>query len=120
MADSSAARHTLGTRRATMSPKVTTVIVFASILMWSQSPAADGRQLAQTSGTENAPAPTEKAPGRAAGRAVEVKGTVHAVGKANHTVTLKGPKGPPVTLEGRDPHRPDAARAGNTTRPTSI
>ena len=96
-----------------MSPKVTTVIVFASILMWSQSPAADGRQLAQTSGTEKAPAPTEKAPGRAAGRAVQVKGTVAAVDKDNHTVTLKGPKGRTVTLEVQDPQKLDAVKVGD-------
>jgi hypothetical protein len=113
MADSFA-RHTLGPGRVKMSLKVTAVTVIASIVMWSQSPAAaDGLQLAQTSGTEKAPAATEKAPGRAAGRAVEVKGTVAAVDKDNRTVTLKGPKGRTLTLDVQDPQKLDAIKVGD-------
>jgi Cu/Ag efflux protein CusF len=92
-----------------MSLKVTSVAVIASILVWSQSPAvADGLQLAQT-----APAATEKAPGRAAGRAVEIKGTVAAVDKDNRTVTLKGPKGRTLTLDVQDPQKLDAIKVGD-------
>jgi hypothetical protein len=113
MADSSA-RHTLGARRVKMSLKVTIVAVTASVLMGSQSLAvADGLLLAQTSGTEKAPAATEKSPGRAAGRAVQVKGTVAAVDKDNHTVTLKGPKGRTLTLDVQDPQKLDAVKVGD-------
>jgi Cu/Ag efflux protein CusF len=97
-----------------MSLKVTTVTVIASVLMWSHSPAAaDGLLLAQASGTEKAPAATEKAPGRAAGRAVQVKGTVAAVDKDNRTVTLKGPKGRTLTLDVQDPQKLDAVKVGD-------
>jgi len=97
-----------------MSLKVTTVTVIASVLMWSHSPAAaDERLLAQASGTEKAPAATEKAPGRAAGRAVQVKGTVAAVDKDNRTVTLKGPKGRTLTLDVQDPQKLDAVKVGD-------
>jgi len=97
-----------------MSLKVTTVTVIASVLMWSHSPAAaDERLLAQASGTEKAPAATEKAPGRAAGRAVQVKGTVAAVDKDNRTVTLKGPKGRTHTLDVQDPQKLDAVKVGD-------
>jgi len=97
-----------------MSLKVTSVTAIAVVLLWSQSPAAADRpQLAQTSGTEKTPAATEKAPGRAAGRAVQVKGTVAAVDKDNRTVTLKGPKGRTVTLEVQDPQKLDAIKVGD-------
>ena len=98
-----------------MSLKVTTVTVIASILMWSQSPAAaaDAPRLTQATGTEKAPAATDKAPGRAAGRAVTVKGTIAAIDKENHTVTLKGPKGRTVTLEVRDPEKLEAIKVGD-------
>ena len=111
-----------------MSLRVTTVAVIASILMWSQSPAtADDLRLAQASGTEKAPgatekAPgatektpgaTEKAPGRAAGRAVQVKGTVAAVDKDAKTVTLKGPKGRTLTLDVQDPSKLEAINVGD-------
>jgi hypothetical protein len=105
-----------------MSLRVTTVTVIASILMFSQSPAsaADALRLAQTSGTEKtpaatdkAPAATEKAPGRAEARAVNVKGTISAIDKENHTVTLKGPKGRTLTLEVQDPQKLDAVKVGD-------
>jgi ribosome maturation factor RimP len=97
-----------------MSLKVTTVAVIASILIWSQSAAAaEGLQLAQTSGTEKAPGATEKPLGRAEGRAVEVKGTVAAVDKDNRTVTLKGPKGRTLTLDVQDPQKLDAIKVGD-------
>src|SRR5215510_3559998 len=113
MADSST-RHTLSTGRAKMSLRVTTVTVIVSVLMWSQSPAtADELRLAQATGTEKAPAATEKAPGRAAGRAVQVKGTVAAVDKDAKTVTLKGPKGRTVTLDVQDPQKLEAIKVGD-------
>jgi len=97
-----------------MSLTVTAVTVIASILIWSQSAAAAaGLQLAQTSGTEKAPAATEKPLGRAAGRAVEIKGTVAAVDKDNRTITLKGPKGRTVTLDVQDPQKLDAVKVGD-------
>jgi len=97
-----------------MSLTVTAVTVIASILIWSQSAAAAaGLQLAQTSGTEKAPAATEKPLGRAAGRAVEIKGTVAAVDKDNRTVTLKGPKGRTLTLDVQDPQKLDAVKVGD-------
>ena len=98
-----------------MSMKVTTFTAIASILMCSQSPAvaADAPRLAQTSGTEKAPAATDKAPGRAAARAVTVKGTIAAIDKEKSTVTLKGPKGRTVTLEVRDPSKFDVIKVGD-------
>jgi Cu/Ag efflux protein CusF len=97
-----------------MTLKVTTVTVIASILVWSQSPAAAERLLlAQTSGTEKAPAATGKAPGRAAGRAVQVKGTIAAIDKDAKTVTLKGPKGRTLTLDVQDPQKLEAVKVGD-------
>jgi Cu/Ag efflux protein CusF len=97
-----------------MSLRVTTVTVIVSVLMWSHSPAtADDLRLAQASGTEKAPAATEKATGRAAGRAVQVKGTVAAVDKDAKTVTLKGPKGRTVTLDVQDPQKLEAIKVGD-------
>jgi len=97
-----------------MSLRVTTVTVIASILMWSYSPAtADDLRLAQASGTEKAPAATEKPTGRAEGRAVQVKGTVAAVDKEAKTVTLKGPKGRTVTIDVQDPQKLDAIKVGD-------
>src|SRR5262250_1213067 len=104
-----------------MSLRVTTVTVIASVLMWSQSSAtAADLQFAQASGTEKAPGATEKAPaapekapGRAAGRAVQVKGTVAAVDKEAKTVTLKGPKGRTVTIDVQDPQKLDAIKVGD-------
>src|SRR5262249_34470131 len=89
------------------------VIAIASILTWSQSAAADQLRLAQASGTDKAPAATEKAPGRAAGKAVQVKGTVAAVDKDAKTITLKGPKGRTVTLDVQDPSKLDAVKVGD-------
>jgi hypothetical protein len=98
-----------------MSPKVTTLTAIASILMCSQSPAvaADALRLAQTSGTEKAPAATDKAPGRAAARTVTVKGTIAAIDKEKSTVTLKGPKGRTLTLEVKDPSKFDVIKVGD-------
>ena len=97
-----------------MSLRVTTVTVIVSVLMWSHSPAtADDLRLAQASGTEKAPGATEKGPGRAAGRAVQVKGTVAAVDKDAKTVTLKGPKGRTVTLDVQDPQKLEAIKVGD-------
>ena len=97
-----------------MSLKVSSVIAIASILTWSQSgAAADQLRLAQASGTDKAPAPTEKALGRAAGKAVQVKGTVAAVDKDAKTITLKGPKGRTVTLDVQDPSKLEAVKVGD-------
>ena len=97
-----------------MSLNVTTATVIASILVWSQSPAAADRLLlAQASGTQKAPAATEKAPGRAAGRAVQVKGTISAIDKDAKTVTLKGPKGRTLTLDVQDPQKLEAVKVGD-------
>ncbi len=97
-----------------MSLNIPAVIAIASILTWSQSPAAgDQLRLAQASGTDKAPAATEKAPGRAAGRAVQVKGTVAAVDKDAKTITLKGPKGRTVTLDVQDPSKLEAVKVGD-------
>ena len=97
-----------------MSLKVTTVTVIASILVWSQSPAAaEPVRLAQASGTEKPPAATEKAPGRAAARAVQVKGTIAAIDKDAKTVTLKGPKGRTLTLDVQDPQKLEAVKVGD-------
>src|SRR5438093_1598282 len=97
-----------------MSLKVTSWTAAAVVPLWSQAPAAADRPpLAQTSGTEKTPAATEKAPGRASGRAVQVKGTLAAVDKDNRTVTLKGPKGRTVTLEVQDPQKLDAIKVGD-------
>jgi Cu/Ag efflux protein CusF len=97
-----------------MSLKASAVIAIASILTWSQSPAAaDPLRLAQASGTDKAPAAAEKAPGRAAGRAVQVKGTVAAVDKDAKTITLKGPKGRTLTLDVQDPSKLEAVKVGD-------
>lgn len=98
-----------------MSLKVTTFAAIVGILMCAQSPAAeaDTLRLAQTSGTEKAPAATDKALGRAEGRAVTVKGTIAAIDKEKSTVTLKGPKGRTVTLEVRDPQKLEAIKVGD-------
>ncbi|HEY7541573.1 MAG TPA: hypothetical protein VIF11_15620 [Methylomirabilota bacterium] len=100
-----------------MNLKVTTaVIVLASFLLCTQSPAGAGGtvRLAQTpSTTEKAPADTGKAPGRAAGRAVTVKGTIAAIDKDKNTVTLKGPKGRTVTIEVKDPSKLDQIKVGD-------
>ncbi len=104
-----------------MSLNVTVLTLIASILLWSHSPAAaDPLQLAQATGTEKAPAATEKAPadgdkamGRAAGRAVQVKGTVAAVDKENRTITLKGPKGRTITLDVQDPQKLEVVKVGD-------
>jgi len=100
-----------------MNLKVTTaVIALASFLMCTQSPAGAGDtvRLAQTpSTTEKAPADTEKAPGRAAARAVTVKGTIAAIDKDKNTVTLKGPKGRTVTIEVKDPSKLDQIKVGD-------
>ena len=98
-----------------MSLRVTSVTVIASILMWSHSPAtADDLRLAQASGTEKAPAATEKPTGRAEGRAVQVKGTVAAVDKEAKTVTLKGPKGRYHTVQVEDPAVLQRVKVGDT------
>ena len=98
-----------------MSLKVKTFAAMAGILMCAQSPAvdADALRLAQTSGTEKAPAATDKPLGRAEGRAVTVKGTIAAIDKEKSTVTLKGPKGRTVTLEVRDPQKLEAIKVGD-------
>jgi ribosome maturation factor RimP len=97
-----------------MSLKVTFAAI-AGILMCAQSPAvdADPLRLAQTSGTEKAPAATEKPLGRSEGRAVTVKGTIAAIDKEKSTVTLKGPKGRTVTLEVKDPQKLEAIKVGD-------
>jgi len=97
-----------------MSLKVSAVIAIASMLTWSQSPAAaDQLRLAQASGTDKAPAAAEKTPGRAAGKAVQVKGTVAAVDKDAKTITLKGPKGRTLTLDVQDPSKLEAVKVGD-------
>ena len=97
-----------------MSLKVSAVIAIASMLTWSQSPAAANQLLlAQTSGTDKAPAAAEKTPGRAAGKAVQVKGTVAAVDKDAKTITLKGPKGRTLTLDVQDPSKLEAVKVGD-------
>ena len=98
-----------------MSLKVTTFTAIAGILMCAQSPAvdADALRLAQTSGTEKAPAATDKALGRSEGRAVTVKGTIAAIDKEKSTVTLKGPKGRTVTLEVKDPQKLEVIKVGD-------
>ena len=98
-----------------MSLKVTTFTAIAGILMCAQSPAvdADTLRLAQTSGTEKAPAATEKPLGRSEGRAVTVKGTIAAIDKEKSTVTLKGPKGRTVTLEVKDPQKLEVIKVGD-------
>jgi ribosome maturation factor RimP len=98
-----------------MSLKVTTFTAIAGILMCAQSPAvdADALRLAQTSGTEKAPAATEKPLGRSEGRAVTIKGTISAIDKEKSTVTLKGPKGRTVTLEVKDPQKFDVIKVGD-------
>ena len=97
-----------------MSLTVFAVIAIASMLTWSQSPAAAGQlQLAQASGTDKAPAASEKPTGRAAGKAVQVKGTVAAVDKDAKTITLKGPKGRTLTLDVQDPSKLEAVKVGD-------
>jgi Cu/Ag efflux protein CusF len=98
-----------------MSLKVTTFTAIFGILMCAQSPAvdADALRLAQTSGTEKAPAATDKPLGRSEGRAVTVKGTIAAIDKEKSTVTLKGPKGRTVTLEVKDPQKLEVIKVGD-------
>jgi len=97
-----------------MSLKVSSVIAIASILTWSQSgAAADQLRFAQASATDKAPAATEKPTGRAAAKAVQVKGTVAAVDKDAKTITLKGPKGRTVTLDVQDPSKLEAVKVGD-------
>src|SRR5437773_2592185 len=98
-----------------MSLKVTTFTAIAGILMCAQSPAvdADALRLAQTSGTEKAPAASDKPLGRSEGRAVTVKGTIAAIDKEKSTVTLKGPKGRTETVEAKDPKNLDLVKVGD-------
>src|SRR5262245_16435413 len=97
-----------------MSLHVTTVTVIVSVLMWSQSSATAAElRVAQAYGTDKAPAAPEKAPGPAAVRAGQVKGTVAAVDKDAKTVTLKGPKGRTVTLDVQDPQKLEMIKVGD-------
>jgi len=100
-----------------MNLKVTTaVMALASFMTCTQSPAgsADAVRLAQTpSTTEKAPADSEKAVGRGAGRAVTVKGTISAIDRDKSTVTLKGPKGRTITIEVKDPSKFDQIKVGD-------
>lgn len=100
-----------------MNLKVTTALIaLASFLTCTQSPAGAGDtvRLAQTpSTTEKAPADTEKAMGRGAGRAVTVKGTISAIDRDKSTVTLKGPKGRTITIEVKDPSKFDQIKVGD-------
>ena len=98
-----------------MRMNVTTLTVIASVLIGFHSPAtaADMLRLAQASTTEKAPDDTGKAPGRAAGRAVTVKGTISAIDKDKNTVTLKGPKGRTITLDVKDPSKFDLIKVGD-------
>jgi len=98
-----------------MSLKVMTFTAIAGILMCAQSPAVDldGLRLAQTSGTEKAPAAADKPLGRGEGRAVTVKGTIAAIDKEKSTVTLKGPKGRTVTIQVKDPQKLEAIKVGD-------
>jgi len=98
-----------------MSLKVTTFTAIVGILMCAQSPAvdADALRLAQTSGTEKAPAAADKPLGRGEGRAVTVKGTIAAIDKEKSTVTLKGPKGRTVTIQVKDPQKLEVIKVGD-------
>jgi len=98
-----------------MSLKVMTFTAIAGILMCAESPAVDldGLRLAQTSGTEKAPAAADKPLGRGEGRAVTVKGTIAAIDKEKSTVTLKGPKGRTVTIQVKDPQKLEAIKVGD-------
>ena len=98
-----------------MSLKVTTFTAIAGILMCAQSPTvdADALRLAQTSGTEKAPAAADKPLGRGEGRAVTVKGTIAAIDKEKSTVTLKGPKGRTVTIQVKDPQKLEVIKVGD-------
>jgi ribosome maturation factor RimP len=98
-----------------MSLKVTTFTAIAGILMCAQSPAVDldALRLAQTSGTEKAPAAADKPLGRGEGRAVTVKGTIAAIDKEKSTVTLKGPKGRTITIQVKDPQKLEAIQVGD-------
>jgi len=99
-----------------MNVTAVTAIVVVGMMLLAQSPAASagGPWLAQTSGTEKAPPekPGEMT-GRGEARAVTVRGTVAAVDKDNHTVTLKGPKGRTVTLDVKDLQKLDAINVGD-------
>jgi len=94
---------------------VATLTAIGSIVLFTQSPvaAADARLLAQAATTDKAPAETQKAPGRAAARAVTVKGTIAAIDKEKSTVTLKGPKGRTITIDVKDPSKLEAIKVGD-------
>src|SRR5262245_65769214 len=101
-----------------MNVTAVTATVVVGMMLLAQSPAASagGLWLAQTSATEKAPAekaPADKMTGRGEAKAVTVRGTVAAVDKDNHTVTLKGPKGRTVTLDVKDPQKLDAINVGD-------
>jgi len=101
-----------------MNVTAVTAIVVLGMMLLAQSPAASagGPWLAQTSGTEKAPAekaPADKMTGRGEAKTTTVRGTVAAVDKDNHSVTLKGPKGKTVTLDVKDPAKLDAINVGD-------
>ena len=96
-----------------MNVTAATATILLGMMLLAQSPAAGagGPWLAQTSGTEKAPA--EKTPGRGEAQSVTIRGTVAAVDKENRTITLKGPKGRTVTLDVKDPAKLDAIKVGD-------
>jgi len=59
-------------------------------------------------------------PAGGAGDAVQIRGTVAAVDKADGTVTLKGPRGRTITIEVRDPQKLEAIKVGDPVVATYV
>ena len=94
--------------------------VSAALFIQAPGTSADATRVAQApSGTTEKPGvAAEKMPGKGAGVAVKVRGTVDAIDKDKGTVTLKGPKGRTVTLEVRDKQKLDAIKVGDPVAAT--
>jgi Cu/Ag efflux protein CusF len=69
--------------------------------------------LLSTAGAQTQTAPAETTPGVGAVEGVTVRGTVAAVDKEKHTITLKGPKGRTLTLDVKDPSKLDVIKVGD-------
>ena len=90
-----------------MKRRFVAIVVCAVSLGWVPQLVEAGSMIAQSTESGGAkPAKTEA-------RTVTVRGTVEAIDKENHTVTLKGPKGGTLTLTVQDPKKLEAVKVGD-------
>jgi hypothetical protein len=95
-------------------------MVTGALLIQAPGASADATRIAQAPGSssEKSGVAAEKMPGKGAGVAVKIRGTIDAIDKDKGTVTLKGPKGRTVTLEVRDKQKLDAIKVGDPVAAT--